>query len=42
MPPTNGNRPGEGAAHSVGEFSQNATEGTRQFAAAQGSLYVPT
>jgi hypothetical protein len=42
MPPTNGNRPGEGAAHSVGEFSQNATEGTRQFAAAQGSLYVPS
>jgi site-specific DNA-methyltransferase (adenine-specific) len=28
MSPKNGNRPGEGAAHSVGEFRENATEYT--------------
>ena len=42
--PTNGNRPGEGAAHSVGdcEFSQNATEPTRQTARPQAAAQSRT
>jgi hypothetical protein len=35
--PINGNRPGKGAAHSVGEFS-NAAESTRQPATTQADI----
>jgi hypothetical protein len=38
--PTNGNRPGERAVHSVGELSKNAAESTRHPATTQAPRFV--